>query len=178
MQHLLIIVGATEEIFEISLLFFVHYDWLRMNHLSFSKQRQESAFLDISNNAKIFDLCTKPFENSSNRMQMFSKRKGREESPAGNSSEFRFVLVGVCCICDSTCLDYFVIALKIDQLQAYKNSLAKISLLPRIQARILHVAFGILQQRHLHTKPTKEDKQTLFWNRKLNGILMRRHCID
>ena len=41
--------------------------------------------------------------------------------------------------------DYSVITLRIDRLQAYKNSLDKISLQLRIQAMILQVVFDILQ---------------------------------
>ena len=50
------------------------------------------------------------------------REKQRRKHSAMNSSEIRFLLEGVCCPCDYKCLDYFVITLKIDQLQAYKNS--------------------------------------------------------
>ena len=45
-----------------------------------------------------------------------------EKSSAVNSSDFQFALAGICYVCDSKSLEYFVIKLKIDQLQAYKDS--------------------------------------------------------
>ena len=41
------VVGSTEVIFKKYVLFSVYSDWLRVNHLSFSKQRKGSGFLDI-----------------------------------------------------------------------------------------------------------------------------------
>ena len=48
--------------------------------------------------------------------------KQREERSAVSLSELRFVLTGVCCVCDSKSSDYFAITLKIDQLRSHKNS--------------------------------------------------------
>ena len=50
------------------------------------------------------------------------REKQREESSAVNSGEFSLVPAGICCVCDSKSLNYFVLTLKIDQFQAYKNS--------------------------------------------------------
>ena len=46
------------------------------------------------------------------------REKQREESSSVNKSKFRFVLAGVCSVSDSKSFDYFVITLKLDQLQA------------------------------------------------------------
>ena len=53
---------------------------------------------------------------------MFSKTKAKKRSSAVNSGEVQFVLAGSCYVCGSKSLDYFVITLKIDQLQAYENN--------------------------------------------------------
>ena len=50
------------------------------------------------------------------------REKQREESSAVNSGEFSLVPAGICCVCDSKSLNYFVLTPKIDQFQAYKNS--------------------------------------------------------
>ena len=47
------IVGFTEMIFKIFVLFSVYSDWLRVNHLRFLKQRKGSDFLDIFSHQKL-----------------------------------------------------------------------------------------------------------------------------
>ena len=71
---ILLTVGSTEVIFIIYLLFPVHSDWLRENHVSFSKQRKGSGFLDI------FRARNWSFENSSNRMRVLWKRKAKRRN--------------------------------------------------------------------------------------------------
>ena len=85
-------VGSTEVIFMIFVLFSVYSDRLGVNHLSFSKQRKGSGFLD-------------------NKVMHAHSRK------------CRFVLAAQVFPVSVTQkgLNYFVITLRIDQLQACKN---------------------------------------------------------
>ena len=114
------IVGSTEVIFEIYVLFSVYSDWLRVNHLSFPKQRKGSGFLVISSRQK---LAIQKFVKL-NLNVLEERSKDNKVLHAENASKSRFVLaVQVFAVYnDSKGLNYFVITLRIDRLQAWKNS--------------------------------------------------------
>ena len=113
------IVGSTEVILKIIVLLSVYSDWLRVNHLSFSKQRKGSGFLDTFSRQK---LVVRKFVKS-NANVLEEKSRENKVLHAVNSVQCRFVLAvqvfSVSVTQNSS--DYFVIALRIDQLRAYKN---------------------------------------------------------
>ena len=107
-------------IFKIFVLFSVYSDWLTVNHLSFPKQRKGSSFLDIFSRQ---ELVVRKFVKS-NANVLCEKSKENKVLHAVNSSKCRFVLAAQLFAVSVTQkgLDYFVITLRIDQLEAYKNS--------------------------------------------------------
>ena len=113
-----LIVGSTEVIFMIFVLFIVYSDWLRVNHLSFPKQRKGSGFLDIFSRQKL--VVRKFVKLNANVLR--EKIKGNKIIHAVNSRKCRFVLAAQVFAVSVTQkgFDYFVITL-IDQMQAYKK---------------------------------------------------------
>ena len=106
-------------ILKIIVLLSVYSDWLRVNHLSFPKQRKGSGFLDTFSRQK---LVVRKFVKS-NANVLEEKSRENKVLHAVNSSKCRFVLAAQVFSVSVTqnSLDYFVIALRTDQLRAYKN---------------------------------------------------------
>ena len=113
------IVGSTEVIFKIFVLFSVYSDWLRVNHLSFPKQTKGSSFLDIFSRQK---LVVRRFVKS-NANVFEEECKVNKVMHAMNSSKYRFLLAAQMSAVSVTKkgLDYFVITLRIDHLRAHKD---------------------------------------------------------
>ena len=108
------VVGTMKVIFKIIVLFSVYSDWLRMNHLSFPKQRKGSGFLDIFSRQKL--VVQNFVQSNANVVEEKSKKNKALHSMNSSKCQFVFAAQVFAVYITQKGLDYLVITKKINQL--------------------------------------------------------------